>query len=151
MTHIPVDQRVKDGVAEPRMRLRHGLDEGEEEVWGYFKRFFPTASYEEHLQNLQRSYGDTRTSRHIVHWSRGEFYRFLGILIHLSLVPLPNYEWHWRWPSQMAELGYTGVKHLMSETVFRKYWELACIPGYDKSLDQQELNEEGRTVLYQAM
>ena len=80
------------------MRIRHGLDEGEEVIWGYFKRFFPLAAYEEHLENLRRSYVDTRTSRHIVEWSKGEFLRFLGILVHISLVPMPNYAHHWRWP-----------------------------------------------------
>ena len=53
------------------MRIRDGLDEGEEAVWGYFKRFFPMAAYEEHLENLRRSYSDTRTSRHNVEWSKG--------------------------------------------------------------------------------
>lgn len=53
------------------------------------------------------------------------FLRFLGVLIKMCLVPVPNTEMHWRRPEGYPEdLGWEGskIKELMREIVFRKYW-----------------------------
>jgi hypothetical protein len=51
----------------------------------------------------------------------------------------------------MPEIGYPGVKHLMREQVFKRYWALATIPGIDAApLDAVE-EVDTRSPEYKAM
>ena len=77
--------------------------------------------------------------------------RFLGLLIKFTVQPVPNIKWHWNWPHDIPEIGYPGVKHLMREVVFKRYWALATIPGIDAApLDAVE-DVDTRSPEYTAM
>ncbi len=78
--------------------------------------------------------------------------RFLGLIIRFAIMPLPNLEWHWRWPSDVDPLeGVTCAKKWMSEVVFMRYWRFACIPGVYGGAEDMEMEPNGRTALYNAL
>lgn len=112
-----------------RARLSAGLEATEEPFLALFLRFFPIALYMEHLAELARSGIASVASRHRVELSKGKFLRFLGILIRFAIFPLPNMEWHWRWPASFPAAAHAGIKDKMSEFIFKLYWRQACIPG----------------------
>lgn len=89
------------------------------------------------------------SSRHNVPWDKGTFLRFLGVIIKLALYPLPNIEWHWRWPSEFPGQGPPSLKHLMREIVFKRYWRFACLPDApDGLVDGGADHMEGRSETY---
>lgn len=72
----------------------------------------------------------------------------MGLIIRTAIQPLPNLEWHWRWPKEVAPIDHPNFKKYMSEIVFMRYWRFACIPGVYGGIEDMELNEEGRTAMY---
>lgn len=70
---------------------------------GLFMRFFPVDTFERRFQEVAAHYARTRTTRHNVTFSRGVFLRFLGLIVRMCTHPLPNIEWHWRWPDSLPD------------------------------------------------
>ncbi len=70
--------------------------------------------------------------RNVVNWTKGTFLRFLGILIHFAVCPLPNYTWHWRWPDDIPASSAPAfpVRSVMSEFTFKRYWVYMALPGF---------------------
>lgn len=117
-----------------------------------FFRFFPLQLYLNHLHELKARRPGANTSRHKVPWDQGVFLRFLGLLIRFSIMPLPNLDWHWRWPRHLPEVkGWQSAKVWMSETVWKRYWRHACIPGVYGGIEEAELDDNGRTAVYNAI
>lgn len=118
---IDVDERDKQGIARRRCGLTQRLEEGEDPFLGLFLRFFPVDAFTRHFDDVAAHYAAHRRARHAITWSRGVFLRFLGIIIRMAVWPLPNVEWHWRWPSKLPEEAQPGVgfAHLMTEAVFK--------------------------------
>lgn len=72
------------------------------------------------------------SSKHAVSWTKGTFLRFIGIIIHMTAVPLPAYEWHWRWPEAVPASSAPAfpVKLVMNEHTFKRYWQYMALPGF---------------------
>lgn len=119
---IPVDPMRAAGIAPRRAGLTRRLDEGEDPILGLFLRFFPLQTYLDHLNVVASTQTEAASSRHAIPWDKGTFLRFLGVLIMLSMNPLPNSEWHWRWPRDLPPSKLASVKKLLREITFRKYW-----------------------------
>lgn len=121
---------------------------------GLFLRFFPVAKYMAWLEMLDKKKPGPSSSRHHIPWSLGMFLRFLGLLVQMCIYPAPNIEWHWRWPAGLPDMRGGGsaacsFKKWMREVVFKRYWKFACIPGIWGGVEEQELDNEGRTAVYQ--
>lgn len=85
-------------------------------------------------------------------WDQGVFLRFLGLLIRFAIMPLPNLTWHWRWPSHLPDVkSWKSAKEYMSETVFFRYWKYACIPDIFGGVEENELDDNGRTAVFNAL
>ena len=109
--------------------------------------------YEEHLEVLdkqKKDRGEAPTSRHNVNWDKGTFLKFLGLLIRFTVHPLSNVEWHWRWPHDVPEMGLKDVKHIMSEVVFKKYWQKATVPGVEVEAGDGD-DVDTKSPVYKAM
>lgn len=147
---IPVDAREAAGIQSRKAGLR-GTLEGEP-ILTLFSWFFPMQLYMSHLMELAARKPGPRGSRHNIPWNKGTFLRFLGLLIRASIMPLPNLEWHWRWPKHLPKInGWTSAKEYMSETVFMRYWRYATIPGVYGGVEEAELDSNGRTAVYNAL
>ena len=109
---------MKDGVQTRRSGLVTGLNVGEEPILTLFTRFFPLHVYGIHVEAVGGLQGVGGHGRHKVPWTKGTFLRFLGIIIRMAFCPLPNRDWHWRWPSGVPKLGGAGIPELMTEYVF---------------------------------
>jgi hypothetical protein len=73
----------------------------------------------------------------------------LGLLVRASIFPLPNLDWWFRWPADIPKPdGWQSWKRYMSETVFKRYWKYACIPGIFGGVEDAELDTNGRTQTY---
>lgn len=94
-----------------------------------FRRFFPIDYFMGHLEEVAAAQASGSSTRHVIPWNKGTFLAFLGVLIQLALNPLPNIEWHWRWPSHLPARGKRDMGKVMREVVFKRYWSLMCIPG----------------------
>jgi hypothetical protein len=46
---------------------------------------------------------------------------------------------------------WLSYKRWMSETVFKRYWRYACIPGVYGGVEDGELDEAGHTLVYNAL
>ena len=92
------------------------LEEDEGPFIGLFLRFFPLTVYEAHLAELA-----TRplASRHVIRWTKGVFLLWIGLLMRMTTQPLPNYEWHWRWPTDFLVASQNSLKLLMMEVRFK--------------------------------
>lgn len=126
---IPVCAREKAGHGPKVAGLKQRLDDEEEPILGLFLRFFPLAYFMEHIKKLHEGEHGKTSSRHKVPWNKGTFLRFLGCIIRLAMYPLPNIEWHWRWPTVFSSDKPPGLKHLMREIVFKRYWRFAVLPA----------------------
>jgi hypothetical protein len=98
-----VDAREAEGIRKKAAGLKTELDETADPVLTLFLRFFPLATYMEHLADVAQRWSAGPSSRHTIPWNKGVFLRFLGVLIHMAIFPLPNMEWHWKWPSNFPE------------------------------------------------
>ncbi len=148
---IPVDAREADGVASRKAGLKQGLGDSEP-IFTLFTWFFPLQMFAEHISELDKRKPGPASSRHYIPWNIGYFLRFLGILIRTAIMPVPNMEWNWRWPSHLPTLeGFGSAKQWMSEVVFMRYWKYACIPGIYGGIEDNEIDEDGRTGVYQAL
>ena len=148
---IPVDAREAAGVQSRRAGLRQAIGDGEP-VLSLFQMFFPMQLFMSHLQELKARKPGPTGSRHNIPWDQGVFLRFLGLLIRFAIMPLPNLEWHWRWPSYLPSVpGMTSAKTWMSEVVFMRYWRFACIPGIYGGVEDMEVEPNGRTAMYNAL
>ena len=121
---------------------------------GLFLRFFPLAKYMAWIMELAEKKPGPSTSRHHIPWSKGVFLRFLGLLVQACIFPVPNLDWHWRWPDSLPDYrggprGSGSFKRWMREILFRRYWQYACIPGIWGGIEENELDNEGRTAVYQ--
>lgn len=131
--------------------LRMQLGEGEP-VLTLFSWFFPMQMYMDHLEELSKRKPGPKDNRHHIPWDQGTFLRFLGILIRMAVMPAPNLEWHWRWPESVPDLSKWGsAKQWMSEVVWFRYWKYACIPGITGGIVDNEVGEDGRTAVYNAL
>ena len=113
-----------------------------------FLRFFPLLAYVEHVADLARGKAGPTSSRHVVPWNKGTFLRFLGLVIRLAILPLPNLTWHWRWPSSFPSASLKSLKAYMPEVVFLQYWKFACIPHLFEALDDNNPDIDGRSATY---
>ncbi len=148
---IPVDAREAAGVQSRRAGLRQAIGDGEP-VLSLFQMFFPMQLFMSHLQELKARKPGPTGSRHNIPWDQGVFLRFLGLLIRFAIMPLPNLEWHWRWPSHLPSVpGMTSAKTWMSEVIFMRYWRFACIPGIYGGVEDMEVEPNGRTAMYNAL
>lgn len=78
--------------------------------------------------------------------------RFLGLLVRAAIYPVPNLTWHWRWPAHLPDTrGWQSAKRWMSEVVFFRYWRYATIPGIYGDPEEAELDEEGRSAVFNAL
>ncbi len=131
--------------------MKQGLGDSEP-IFTLFTWFFPLQMFAAHIEELKKKKPGPASSRHYIPWDLGTFLRFLGILIRTSIMPVPNLEWNWRWPKHLPRLDGVGcAKQWMSEVVFMRYWKYACIPGVFGGVEDNEIDEEGRTALYQAV
>lgn len=96
MDNINMDQREVDGIVTRKSGLKRALGENEEPVLGLFLRFFPIQHFMAHMNVVRGQWANMATSRHVIPWNKGLFLRFLGVLIQMSLSPMPNTEFHWR-------------------------------------------------------
>lgn len=129
--------------------MRANID-NQEPILTLFLNFFPMQRYLAHLQELAKRKPGPKNSRHYIPWTEGMFLRFLGLLIRAAIVPLPNLEWHWRWPKDVPDVrGCASNKKWMTEVIFFRYWRFACIPGTYGGVEEAEVDEGGRTALYQ--
>lgn len=87
----------------------------------------------------------------MIPWNKGTFLAFLGVLIQLALNPLPNIEWHWRWPSHLPARGKRDMGKVMREVVFKRYWSLMCIPGVFTQMVQEFAVEDSNSETYRGM
>ncbi len=148
---IPVDAREAAGVQSRRAGLRQSLGDGEP-VLTLFQMFFPMQLFMGHLQELKARKPGPTGSRHNIPWDQGVFLRFLGLIIRFAIMPLPNLEWHWRWPSHLPSIpGRLSAKTWMSEVIFMRYWRFACIPGVYEGVEDMEIEPNGRSVVYNAL
>lgn len=69
----------------------------------------------------------------------------------LSMNPLPNTEMHWRWPAHLPPRRTAGVKKLMREIVFKKYWQHATCPGNPQAIPDNEDVASTSSPIYQSM
>ena len=100
-----MDAREGEGLTKKRVRLIEPLDEEAEPILSLFLRFFPLALFLGHLAGVATRWAASGTSRHIIAWNRGTFLRWLGVLIRMAIHPLPNIDYHWRWPRSWPETG----------------------------------------------
>ncbi len=148
---VPVCEREKAGYGPKQPGLKQRLDDSEEPILGLFLRFFPVAYFMAHIEKMRKAGKDKGKSRHHVPWDKGTFLRFLGVIIKLALYPLPNIEWHWRWPTAFPGGGPPSIKHIMREIVFKRYWRFACLPDApDGLVDRDADHMEGRSETYVA-
>lgn len=100
-----------------------------------FERFFPMATYLRHLADVDaRWQRETHgTSRH--DFSKHQFARWLGTLVHMCLHPKPSTEWHWRLPGSFPEgaIGSPLLRGVFSEWTWKRFWADLTIPGLDPS------------------
>lgn len=57
---------------------------------------------------------------------------FLGLLLRMTLQPLPNITWHWNWPAHLPRSlqHFADFKTYMAHAVFKVYWEKLLAPGF---------------------
>lgn len=139
--------------ARKRAHLVEGLDGTEEPIFGMFRRFFPIDYFMEHMAAVRQAQsGGGATSRHTIPWDKGTFLVFLGVIIQLALNPLPNIEWHWRWPSHLPKIpGRKNMAKVMREIVFKKYWQLMCVPGVHHQIAGEFAVENSNSDTYRGM
>lgn len=118
-----------DGVAVKVPHLIRRLDHHENPYLGLFLRFFPLPAYLAHLEAVANMWATTGASRHEIPFDQGTLLRFMGMLMRISMTPLPAISWHWRYPGDLPQRDGEGVKHLLREVVFNKYWQYCIIPG----------------------
>lgn len=111
--------------------------------------------YEEHLEELaakSKDKGEPATSRHTIPWDKGTFLKFLGLLIRFTVHEVSNMEWHFRWPHDVPEMGLKDCKHIMSEVIWKKYWQKAVVPGVNNDEIVEDDDEpDPRSPIYRAM
>lgn len=127
---VDTDPRDEQEITVRRCGLRRGLDPSEDAVFGLFCRFFPVSHFTSRLPLVAGAYS-TSGARNVVSWTRGTFLRYLGVLVHMSAHPLPNMEWHWRWPAHLPVGAAPAfpISKVMSEHTFKRYWQYCAIPG----------------------
>ena len=149
---VETDPRDVQGLVQRRCGLRRGLDPHEDVVFGLFNRFFPVSHFTSKLPQVQSAYAASG-SRNVVSWTKGTFLRYLGVLVHMAAHPLPNMEWHWRWPEHLPSTAAPSfpVRKVMSEHTFKRYWQYTAIPGMSGGRDdtaEPDVPVEGESELY---
>ncbi len=106
----------------------------------------------EHLADVASKWEAGPASRHNIPWNKGVLLRFFGVLVHMACFPLPNMEFHWKFPSRYpaaAEKGRSNLKQVLRQVVFNKYWQLICLPGTEEAINDNEYNESSKSPTYQ--
>ncbi len=110
-----------------------------------FLRFFPLALYMQHIADVASA--PVNNYQHIP-WNKGMFLRWLGTLIRMALQPLPNVEWHWRWPTTYPVDPWASLRGIIRESVCQQYRAKICIPGEPSPLLEQDDLGSSNTPTY---
>ena len=145
---ILVDSRERDGISVRYGRLREALDSSADPVLTLFMRFFPLATYMSHLGDVAQHWGEAGSSRHFIPWNKGLMLRFFGLLVRMAMAPLPNVEFHWRWPLEWPNNAHVAFTKWMSEAEFKRYWQYIPIPGYMGGEPEAINEDDTRSPLY---
>ena len=74
--------------------------------------------------------------------------RFLGVLLHTSVYPLPTIAWHWNYPPNLPASAAPNfpVKSVLAHMTFKRYWQYLAMPGFLGGEDgESEPVEAGNT------